>query len=244
MRILSRGTIRPGFIALALLTMSGAYGQATGVVRRAGLPTKTLYSNDRTKRVSVSEIGDATGSRRYVLEQDVSNIPSVVTYDEIISNGDVPAIFRANSGPELRAMIVSKPLINAIVHPANGIDAPGGSPEYYVLMNVLWQEHILIGLASSSDLIATKLGVKDVDLPFDGYGRHIPADPEPSDALLAATGLQYDHTPGGGWTERVLSSKREEPEPFEPGDWMHSAARTTPVYEDVDRILDEMLSGR
>ena len=184
---------------------------------------ETVLTNADTTELEAAE---DSSPRKYVLDQDEANIADGIVYDMVISNEDVPCVFQEDGGPETRALIVSNQLLEIVTAPTMSFDGPDGSPEYYVLMNVLWQRHVLVGLDSTSGLIAEKLALAGVPAPFDPLDRAMPASPGTPNSLLAATILHF--TIDDGWTQVAVSSTKKK-------------GVTQPPYLFVDRHVNDLL---
>lgn len=136
----------------------------------------------------------------YVLAEDEDHIPMSVGYDRAIAPELVKGLFLSRSRPEPRALIVTKESLARVVPPPTGPVDPGGSPEYYAILQVLWDSHIPVLLDGNSDQLADHLGLSGVSMPFDPYGRPMP----PDDVRATAACLAF--TFPGGWTTFVIAN--------------------------------------
>jgi hypothetical protein len=174
---------------------------------------------------------------KYILAQDAPNIPAAIRYDQAITNAQVGAIFQANSPP--RALLVSRQLIEAISHPTAGFTGADGTADYYALMTVLWNGHVLAGIGSTSALIASRLGLDDAPTPFDPWRRRIVTLPEDANVLLAATVLRF--APDSAWSQYRVESDAWGPVRPSADSWFGIGSGTTPPYEMVDQFVDRAL---
>ncbi len=178
------------------------------------------------------------GSRVYVLDEDVPGVPEDITYDEVIATTDVAAVFLAGGAPECRALIVTKDFVESAEAPAGGQSGSGGNDEYFALLHVLWHQHVLFALDSSSELVGTKLELDGNATPFDPFGRLMPIRPPKAGYMLTGTGLKF--TVDGGWEQHAIESRVAD-EPTPEGSWIGSSLSNKPAYDLINGLIDQML---
>jgi len=161
--------------------------------------------------------------RKFVLADDELNIPEHIVYEDVIALNDVYSLF--GQGQDTRALIVSRQLLDGVTHPTSGFGGSDGSPEYYALLFVLWNSHVLVGIDSTSELIADRLAL-DGPAPFDPFRRTLITMAEIPGFLLAATALGF--TVEGGWEEVRVEAP---------------ASTGAPPYEMVDQWVSKLLGA-
>jgi hypothetical protein len=166
----------------------------------------------------------------FVLTEDKGNMPPQVGYDADLAISQVYQVFGPSQ--QTRALIVSRPLLDAVTHPQAGWDQPGGTPEYYALITVIYNSHVLVALDASSSLIGSKLGLGTGPTPFDPWRRRMILVPDDPAVLLAATIVRF--TPETSFTQERVEAANE------PGaGWLGGGA--VPPYEMIDTQLRRFL---
>jgi hypothetical protein len=222
------------FILAAVIAAAGGRMVTSAATIVPVRPAPTPVVGPSGDFLSLAAQGPALGV--CVMANDVASIPEEIGYDRSIGPGEGHRLFQPRSQPAPRALVVSRSLLEAVRHPATGPVGDDGSPEYYVLLGVLWNGHILVALDSSSLLIAQKLGLAGITPPFDTSNGLLPTDPMTN----TATALAY--TPATGYLVSVIGGHATASRSVA-GGWLSPTKGYDRVNPMIERLQARLLAS-